>query len=78
MAKKKRRRKSHLGLIIALFSALASALHSSIGRRLPSRYLTLVMAMLLHMTLHGIFSVITYGVFFFALLAMLIEEREEE
>jgi len=67
-----------LGLIIALFSALASALHSSIGRRLPSRYLTLVMAMLLHMTLHGIFSVITYGVFFFALLAMLIEEREEE
>jgi len=67
-----------LGVIIALFVSLSVTMRKNLKRKLASSYLTIGMAMLLHFTLHGIFSVITYSVFFFGLLAMLIEERKDE
>lgn len=67
-----------LGVIIALVSSVISEVGKRIKRKLASRYLPLIMAMFLHITLHGIFSVITYAVFFLAILAMLIDERKEE
>ncbi len=65
-----------LGLVIALIGTIASALRKNIKKKMLSRYLPLAMAMILHISLHGIFSVISYAVFFFALLAIIIEERE--
>ncbi len=67
-----------LGLFAALISALTATMSSRLERKQLSRYLTLAIAMVLHLTLHGIFSVITYAVFFFAILAMLIDERKDE
>ncbi|MBE6985144.1 MAG: hypothetical protein E7434_06000 [Ruminococcaceae bacterium] len=71
-----------LVLIIALFVALTVTLgrkRQSVKKQsVASKYLVLVMALSLHLTLHGIFSVISYAVFFFAFLSMQIETPQQE
>lgn len=43
-----------------------------------SKYVVLIMVLALHFTLHGVFSIISYGAFFFALLPLLLVKREKE
>ena len=64
-----------LAVIICLIVAIICAMKKR-EKKLLSGYLPLAMAMLLHLTLHGIFSSISYAVFFFAIAATLIEPRE--
>lgn len=67
-------------LMIALCVAFVLAMRKRTGaskQNWLAKNLTIIMAVIMHFTLHGIFSMISYAVFFFAFLSILLVKREE-
>ncbi len=67
-----------LGLMIAFMVSLVLAMRKKTVRKQSffSKYLVLIMIAVLHLALHGLFSSISYALFFLAMLSMLVEETE--
>lgn len=69
-------------LIIAFFGSLLIVLRRRMrgGQRQTwiAKYLVLAMVMVVYFALHGMFSIITYGVFYLAFLPILITRKEEK
>lgn len=67
-----------LGLMIAFMVSLVLAMRKKNVRKQSffSKYLVLIMIAVLHLALHGLFSSISYVLFFLAILSMLVEETE--
>lgn len=70
-----------LVLTVVLCVAIVCAMRKRVGKTPKQRWIakniTIIMAVLLHLTLHGMFSMISYAVFFFAFLSTMLVKREE-